>query len=336
MADETHLAIARQGVPTWNEWRNKDWNIHPDLEGADLQGGLFAGANLRDANLARSNLAGANLAGADLTYANLHEANLAETWLVGADLSDAYVANAEMAEANLDRTDLCYATLRSSNLGGARILNAILGWADLAGANLARASLRGANLHDADLSGVCLHDANLQQTILRGARLDGADLTGANLSATDRTGWSIRGVSCRQAFWDLPGQHATSYGEGEFERRFAEQPQLFLRHSSALELEDLMLLALLLEHLRAHHPACGLHLRSLRDHDGGGTEIAIAVADLAGRNAAALNAEFAAMGDTLLAFQGQLAQDRELRLTVGARYRSLVRELLPRFARRLH
>jgi hypothetical protein len=125
-----------------------------------------------------------------------------------------------------------------------------------------------------------------------------------------------------------------SYAEGEFERRFAEQPQLVLRHSSALEGGDLMLLPLLLEHLRAQHPTCGLRVRSLCDDDGGGTAAAIAVADLAGRNAAAFDAEFGALGDTLLAFQRRLTHDRELRLAVEAAYKVLVRELLPRLAPR--
>ena len=149
------------------------------------------------------------------------------------------------------------------------MINAVLDHADLAGANFTGASLSGANLNDADLGGACLQDASLWQASLRGARLDGADLTGANLSATGRTGWSIRGVTCQRAFWDPLDQQATSYEEGEFERRFAEQPQLVLRRLRTLKVEDLILLSLLLEHLRAQHPAFGLRLRSLRDDDGG-------------------------------------------------------------------
>jgi hypothetical protein len=73
MANEEHLALLRQGVKTWNEWREKNPDIRPDLSRADL-----AGADLHLADLHEANLRGANLRGANLRGANLRGADLAE------------------------------------------------------------------------------------------------------------------------------------------------------------------------------------------------------------------------------------------------------------------
>jgi uncharacterized protein YjbI with pentapeptide repeats len=56
MANKEHLAHLRQGVKTWNDWRNLNPNITPDLVEADR-----IGTNLAEAHLTRADLAGANL-----------------------------------------------------------------------------------------------------------------------------------------------------------------------------------------------------------------------------------------------------------------------------------
>ena len=45
MAQQEHLDLLKQGVDTWNAWREKHSDIRPDLSGADL-----SGANLSIAN----------------------------------------------------------------------------------------------------------------------------------------------------------------------------------------------------------------------------------------------------------------------------------------------
>lgn len=96
MANEEHLAILKQGVETWNEWRRKNPSVVPDLKKAD-----FSGVDLSDVNLSEANLKGANLIGANLIRANLSEANL-----TGADLSEADLTGAYLVEAILNRTKL--------------------------------------------------------------------------------------------------------------------------------------------------------------------------------------------------------------------------------------
>jgi uncharacterized protein YjbI with pentapeptide repeats len=57
MANPEHLAILRQGVEVWNQWREENPEIQPDLSNSDLCG----------ENLDWVNFSGVNLFGADLS-----------------------------------------------------------------------------------------------------------------------------------------------------------------------------------------------------------------------------------------------------------------------------
>ncbi len=61
MADQEQLAILKEGVSEWNEWRGKNPDVPIDLSKADLMGADLSGANLIKANLNRAHLIEANL-----------------------------------------------------------------------------------------------------------------------------------------------------------------------------------------------------------------------------------------------------------------------------------
>ena len=64
MAKDEHVAQLNKGVAAWNDWRGQNFDIRPDLRGADI-----SQADLNEADLADANLTGARLTGADLTRA---------------------------------------------------------------------------------------------------------------------------------------------------------------------------------------------------------------------------------------------------------------------------
>ncbi len=94
MANEEHVKILKQGIETWNTWRERHTDTKFDLSGARL-----TGADLRDANL--SNI---SLYYTDLSLANLSGADLSNAWLVATNFSDAQLtrANFERASIGLD------------------------------------------------------------------------------------------------------------------------------------------------------------------------------------------------------------------------------------------
>jgi pentapeptide repeat protein len=51
MANEEHLTQLKQGVKAWNQWRDENRKIQPNLRGAHLFFANFIGLNLSGANL---------------------------------------------------------------------------------------------------------------------------------------------------------------------------------------------------------------------------------------------------------------------------------------------
>ncbi len=141
MAKPQHLAILKEGVDTWNQWRKLYPQLVPDLRWEDLRGynlrGIdLSGSNLRLIDLRGVNLNMADLSNADLRGADLQAANLAEAKLTGAILKEATLnsANAHesnLTEANLSMADVSMAKLVKADLCRANLINTQLKRTDL-------------------------------------------------------------------------------------------------------------------------------------------------------------------------------------------------------------
>jgi hypothetical protein len=101
MANDEHVAILKKGVAAWNEWRNENPDIRPELSEANLNGADLSEARLRNANLREAHLSGTNLSRARLSGANLIEADLGGANLGEADLRGANLKRAHLSEAHL-------------------------------------------------------------------------------------------------------------------------------------------------------------------------------------------------------------------------------------------
>jgi len=171
MPNEKHFEIITQGVEGWNQWRDDNPEIEPDLSDVDLNGLKLNNANLSDTDLRRSILKnidfrGANLVRADLraasirkasfNLAKLREANFSEAYLRESDLSEADLNRAYFIRADLVRVDLCETDLTKSDFRWAYLIAT-----DLRMANLTRADLRWAHLSESNLSEANLNQANL-------------------------------------------------------------------------------------------------------------------------------------------------------------------------------
>jgi hypothetical protein len=157
MADQSHLDVLRQGVKAWNEWRERNPSITPNLSGADL-----SGANLSEANFTEANLSGANLSEANLSKANLSGANLSGTVLgtvlSGANLTKANLTKADLTESYLRRAFLIRADLTRANLTGTYLTEANLTEANLQYCILVRTSVQGSTLTNCRIYGISAWD----------------------------------------------------------------------------------------------------------------------------------------------------------------------------------
>jgi hypothetical protein len=105
MANSEHLDILNKGVQAWNNWRQTEPHVRPDLCEVNLLGRKLAGCDLSHALLNFSNLREADLTSADLCGAYLHRSYLRLANLTSARLQDADVSGANLRGAQLDGAD---------------------------------------------------------------------------------------------------------------------------------------------------------------------------------------------------------------------------------------
>jgi uncharacterized protein YjbI with pentapeptide repeats len=213
MANQEYLDILKQGVETWNQWRQEHPDILVDLSRADLRVADLRFANLCRVNLSRADLSDANLSDADLSSASLNgvhlcRADLRRAKLNGASLSNADFSGAFLNEAHLNGADLRKADFSRARLNGARLISANLTEAHLNEAHLNGANLSFANLRFANLRFANLRFANLISTILRDANLRKADFSGADLSGADL----IRAILVETDLREATLNHSYIYG----------------------------------------------------------------------------------------------------------------------------
>ncbi|MEA5530593.1 pentapeptide repeat-containing protein [Dolichospermum sp. UHCC 0684] len=126
MANPEHLAILKQGVEVWNEWRNENQYVRPDLSHTNLIEANLSKAILLGADLREANLSGANLSKAILSMANLSEADLRKADLIGADLWEADLCAADLANADLTNADLVHSQVMATNFHNAILTGACI------------------------------------------------------------------------------------------------------------------------------------------------------------------------------------------------------------------
>ena len=171
MAIPQHLDVLKQGVASWNNWRQENPGAEPDLAGAnlskaDLKDANFGETDLRWADLTWADLKGAKLNRADLRRANLSRANFNQTNLSEANLSETYLSGADLSEADLKRAFFIRSDLASVNLSNSDCQRADFRWAYLIKARFNGTNLSGANLIEANLTKAELKQSNLSEAFI--------------------------------------------------------------------------------------------------------------------------------------------------------------------------
>ncbi len=123
MANEEHVIKIKQGVETWNKWREDNPNIAPDLSKADIRGCKLQKINLINANLEETKLQYSNLFEANLEKAELSKAKLLEVNMQSANLKNANLSGAGLLESNLQFTNLENARLEGAQFNEGTIFN---------------------------------------------------------------------------------------------------------------------------------------------------------------------------------------------------------------------
>jgi len=242
MSNAKHFEIVKQGVQAWNDWREDNPEIEPDLSESDLGNMKLNNANLNDTDLRRSDLRNtdfrdASLVRADLRAANIYQASFNLAILREANFSEAYLRECDLSEADLKRAYFIRADLVRVDLWESDLTKADFRWAyligtDLKQANLTRADLRWAhlsesNLSQADLSQANLIKASIIKTNLHHCNLENAIMAWTNFGDVD--------LSLTKELFTVRHFGPSSIGIDTTMRSGAKIPDTFLRQTGVSE-----------------------------------------------------------------------------------------------------
>ena len=267
-----------------------------DLRKTSLEGVDFSECYLSDTTFMDSDLTGANFNDAIILNCDFRCSNLTNANLSGATGSASVFANANLSNANLSHADLNGAIFNFANLNNANLKNTYLTDSKFVGAIIKGADLTNAILERGDLNRVVLSGSILRNTVLNRANLidanfESVDLTGAFLWEVQKTGWKIKNIVCENVFWDREGKELVEYGQGDFERAYAEKPQIELQYKKGISPIELAMLPLIVEKLQDDYDGIELHIRSVND-EGSGAKVRIIVNDKFSRSDEEFQKEF--------------------------------------------
>jgi uncharacterized protein YjbI with pentapeptide repeats len=183
MANEEHLAILRQGVEVWNEWRKNNPEIKPDLcsinfSGADLSEADFSLSDLRNADFTEVNLTDAYFEKANLKFSELRKVTLGKSDI----LEVAYFEEIDYIPSNIDDDNeiLIEGNFENKIFRGINLSTSIITRARFHKANLINTSF-----YKADLAQAKFNNSNLKEANFLRANLSGIDLSGVDFSEID-------------------------------------------------------------------------------------------------------------------------------------------------------
>lgn len=188
-----HIEVLLKGKDFWNEWRNENPEIIPqliwanldhmdlsyfNLKDADLNGASLWGTNFSFANLENTNLQGVHADEAIFIEANLNDVQASGMQACNADFSNATMTNWLTYDGKLYDSNLTNANLKNSELSGCEfnnctLINSYFENADLTNCNFTKANLEGANLKNTLLIGCLFVDAQLLNSDLSFANVYG-------------------------------------------------------------------------------------------------------------------------------------------------------------------
>ena len=187
VANPEHLAILKQGVEVWNEWREDHPSIRPDLQEAELAGSNLITANLSNGNMREADLGQAKLGLANLKNANFKRAHLDEAYLSHANLGGANISKATLISANMESSDMTgtnadHANFCYANFKNAKLSKAVITTCNLIGTNLESAKLDGASIRGSALLSAYLSETDLQGTDFSNIQLSGCAFVNVDFS----------------------------------------------------------------------------------------------------------------------------------------------------------
>jgi len=130
LGNPEHIEQLQKGTKSWNEWRDKNPDIIPDLREINL-----SGMNLTGVNFSKANLRGANLSGGNLNHTNMKGANLVNADLVNSVIQGCDFRNVDLTNADLESSLISISRFYKASLVNANLSQSVIKWIDFQEAN---------------------------------------------------------------------------------------------------------------------------------------------------------------------------------------------------------
>jgi len=242
MANQGDVDKLLEGVDVWNQWRQDNPDVEPDLSDCVIGDAAFlanykgireaedapldlSNINFSQVNFKQARLVNVHMHGADLSNACLQHALLEKLYCDNSNFSDADLSMAELTNPCLKNSDfqnskLSYAKFWNADMENVNLWSANLDFAVLSGVNLHKADLESASLVHVNLEGANLSHANLWTANLHDSNLWHANCESANLSDVDFSKATLNGSVMKRA--NLSGASFRDADLGNVDVRYAD------------------------------------------------------------------------------------------------------------------
>lgn len=168
MADQDHFKLFLQGPKVWNEWRNENPQIEPDLSGEFIYP-HFARTNkgpLRKADVASSD--------PEIPFnfyrTNFHKSSFESAIFPNADMRECYLYETDMSRAgfpgaNFNGSKIRKAYCSSTDFSNAIFVDCVLNNSTFIGVNFSGATIEGCNVYGVSAWEIILDDKTIQKEL---------------------------------------------------------------------------------------------------------------------------------------------------------------------------
>lgn len=190
MANPEHIEILKKGSVAWNEWREFNKQISPDLSDINFFGDIhvskhlydlpeYNGYNLSSCNLNRVSMRNCTFTLCNFSDSSIHFSDLVDSYCSQCDFSRAglrvsKIGSAEFIDCDFNGTDMSYCSAEETNFTGSKLINT----------KLNNMSLVKTNFTNTTIDGSCVYGVSAWDLILEGSHQQNIYISEQDISIT--------------------------------------------------------------------------------------------------------------------------------------------------------
>ena len=164
MANSEHVEILKDGAVAWNQWRERNSSIAPDLSDIKFLGDIYVSDYIYDLP---------HYIGYDFSRCNLNRSSMRNCTFTLCNFSNCRIHYSDLVDSYCDECDFSHASLRVSKIGSAEFIACNFTCADLSYCSAEETNFAGSKLVATNLSNMSLVKTDFTNTLIDEARVYG-------------------------------------------------------------------------------------------------------------------------------------------------------------------